>query len=55
MQSHAIPHTSLEKQRRESSFMNLGGAVVSQESVGGPENLKYSDLSLAELWQSPIG
>lgn len=34
--------------------MNLGGAVVNQESIGR-KSLKYSDFSLAELWEAPIG
>lgn len=35
-------------------FMDLGGAVVSKEPLEGTQRLQYSDLSLTELWQSPI-
>lgn len=42
------------RNREECSLMNLGGAVVNQESIGR-KSLKYSDFSLAELWEAPIG
>lgn len=34
--------------------MDLGGVVVNQE-LEETQSLKYSDFSLAELWESPIG
>lgn len=34
--------------------MDLGGVVVNQE-LEETQSLKYSDFSLAELWEAPIG
>lgn len=35
--------------------MDLGGAVMKGESIGGTAGWKYSDFPLPERWQSPIG
>lgn len=42
-----MSNTSPEKQKRKSSFMDLEGAVVNKESIGG--NGQYRSFSLAEL------